>query len=135
MSKQPAGERTKADRRAWVRYPCNLETLYQPGKGLLEHRWWFAKVCDISQSGIGIILRRQFEPGTQLSIALHSKSADFSRTIEATVVHVMPHPDGCLVGATFSSMLSEKELRAYWSDQRLAQAVEEAGPPGPEQED
>jgi hypothetical protein len=113
-----------AERRAWVRYPCNLNTLYQPGSGELDHRWWFAKVCDLSSSGIGMILQRRVEPGTQLSVALHSQANSSSRTLEATVVHVLAHPEGWITGCAFASPLTETELHAYWSDQRLAKALE-----------
>jgi hypothetical protein len=116
MSTDAVPETGGAERRAWVRYPCNLDTLFQPGKARVDHRWWFAKVRDISHTGIGLILPRRFEPGTLLSIALNSKLPAFSRTMEATVVHVMPNPDGWVIGCTFATALSEEELQAYWCE-------------------
>src|SRR5436190_17839682 len=125
MSEEPVAEPCGDDRRAWVRYPCSLETLYQPGKGRLDHHWWFARVRDISSSGIGLILPQQFPPGTQLAIALHSSEQELSQTLEVNVVHVEPYEGGgWILGCTFVNQLSEDELRAYWSEQRLSQAVE-----------
>ncbi len=124
MSEQAATQNQESDRRVWVRYPCNLKTLYQPGSGRLDHRWWFAKVCDISTSGMGMIVRRRFEPGTQLSVALHSQATSFSRTLEATIVHAVEHTEGWLMGCAFATPLTNGELQAYWGDQRLAEAVE-----------
>src|SRR5438045_610027 len=125
MSEDSLPELHGADRRAWVRYPCNLQTLYQPGQGRLDHRWWFAKVRDISSSGIGLIVSRHFPVGSQLSLALYSAEPEVARTLEVNVVHVAPHPGGGWgLGCAFASPLSDDELRAYWSEQRLNQVVE-----------
>lgn len=114
-----------AERRAWVRYPCNLRTLYQPGGNRLDQHWWFAKVRDISTHGIGMILERSFDPGTRLTIALYSSDQDISRTVEAIVVHMQPQDGRYVVGCTFDAPIEENELQAFWSDQRLSQAVKE----------
>lgn len=130
MSLETTAPATGAERRAWVRYPCNLDTLYQPGEGLLEHRWWFAKVRDISTKGIGLILRRRFEPGTLLAIALHTSNENLSRTLGIRVVHVSPHPGGgWTIGCTFNADLTDDELHACWSEQRLARVVDNVTPP------
>jgi hypothetical protein len=116
MSMQATAPQSGDERRAWVRYPCNVASLYQPGTGQLDHRWWFAQVRDISKKGIGLILPRRFEPGTQLAVALYSRIPAFSRTLEATVVHVAPLGENWAVGCAFAQGLSDDELHAYWSD-------------------
>lgn len=124
MSDKPS-HASPSDRRAWVRYPCNLQTLYQPGGNRLDHHWWFAKVRDISTHGIGLFLDRHFEAGCQLTIALYSATQDISRTVEATVVHIESQKDGSWsVGCSFEVPVSEEELRAFWSEQRLSQALD-----------
>jgi hypothetical protein len=114
-----------AERRAWVRYPCNLETLCQPGEGRLDQPWWFAKVRDLSQHGIGLILNRPFELGDQLTVALYSPTLDVSRTLEARVAHIEPaEPGTWVVGCAFQQAISAEEMRAFWSEQRLSQAAD-----------
>src|SRR5262249_51249130 len=110
MSEEPVADPRGDDRRAWVRYPCSLETLYQPGTGRLDQQWWFARVCDISSTGVGLILPQHFSPGTQLAIALHSSEQDLSQTLEAKVVHVEPYEGGSwILGCIFVNPLSEDE--------------------------
>jgi hypothetical protein len=120
----PSSPLPPRERRAWVRYPCNLPTLYQPGSGRLDHQWWFAKVRDLSTHGIGLILERHFDPGTLLTIALYSESAEVSCTVEATVAHISEQaPREWVVGCAFTTPISEDDLRAFWSEQRLSQAL------------
>ncbi|MCS6852176.1 MAG: PilZ domain-containing protein [Gemmataceae bacterium] len=132
MSDEPVEMPPTGERRHWVRYPCNLETLYQPGDGRLDQRWWFAKVRDISGHGIGLVLGRRFSPGTHLTLALHSPAQQFSRTLEVVVVHAQPHAEGgWLIGCSFVSVLTPQELQAVWAEQRLAQVVESWEPTVP----
>ncbi|MFN4259483.1 MAG: PilZ domain-containing protein [Gemmataceae bacterium] len=105
------------ERRAWVRYPCQLETMYQPGRGRLDQRWWFATVRDISANGIGLILQRPFAPGEQIAVALYNPAQDLSRTVGATVVHAAPQEDGnWLIGCTFVEQLTEGEVLHCWTN-------------------
>jgi hypothetical protein len=117
MLKENLEKPANVERRAWVRVPCNLEAMYQPGQGRLDHMWWFAQVRDLSPRGIGLLLERRLEPGTRLSIALNSTSQDVSKTLEADVIHVSPQSGQVwLTGCSFVSTLNDDEFGGLWSD-------------------
>lgn len=103
----------KQERRAAVRHLCNLDTLYQRGGGRLDLVWWIGLIRNLSAHGVGLLLDRRFEPGTLLTVALHSDSEKYSRTLEACVVHVTRQVEGSwLIGCAFAGQLSEAELQA-----------------------
>ena len=122
MSEQPeptdANDRepTGMERRIWVRYPCLMETLYQPGEGRIDFKWLMAEVKDIATGGMSLLLQYRFEPGTPLAIALLTSAPQFERTLQTHVVHVEVQEDGrWLTGCALSGILSDEELRALLS--------------------
>src|SRR5947208_11115222 len=64
----PANPLAGAERRVAVRYSCALKSLCQTKTGRPEDFWWWGNICDISTTGMGLLISRQFEPGTQLVI-------------------------------------------------------------------
>jgi hypothetical protein len=56
------------DRRVAVRYSCTMQSLCQTKTARPEDFWWWGKIQDISTSGIGVQIRRRFEPGALLVI-------------------------------------------------------------------
>jgi hypothetical protein len=103
------------ERRAWIRYPCNLETAsVSPAAETKKHEP--ATVRDISAAGIGLLLNRRIRPGTVLEVELPIPAKGFSRPIQARVMHASVHSGGgWLVGCTFARPLTEDELRALFS--------------------
>jgi hypothetical protein len=101
-----------AERRAWVRYPCDVEGSCQAlmaARGLQ----WVAKVRNLSRGGMALTLRRRFEMGTLLAIEVQGRSAKSPSTLMGRVAHVTAMSDGTwLLGCAFSSELSEQELQA-----------------------
>src|SRR5947209_15861989 len=74
------------ERRVVVRYPCYLGTSCHalPGDAATE---WPARVRDISTSGIGLLVRRPFEPGTLLGVDLVSEDESLTYTLLTEVMH------------------------------------------------
>src|SRR5262249_32954563 len=106
---------TAGERRAWVRVRTELEALCQPGSGRLDSAWWLAKICDISVGGLGLVLRRRFEPGTILTVDLDSPARKMARTFQAQVRHATTGTDGTwVVGCALANRLSDEELEALW---------------------
>ncbi len=69
-----------------------------------------ARVRDISLNGIGVILTRKLEVGTQFVIELVNQSRGFSRTMMVRVAHVTMVNGGYLVGGDFTVPLSYQEF-------------------------
>jgi hypothetical protein len=94
------------------RHSCGLETSCQPptvwGDKDLK---WSARIEDISQSGLSLVLRRRFEPGSGLAIELPATATSPASTVLVRVVRVQQHAGSWLLGCAFVSRLSEEELK------------------------
>jgi hypothetical protein len=102
----------KKNRRAWVRWPCDLEAFCQPHPVQTDRLWWLGRVRKISRGGISLLLSLQLDVGTLLEVELHTRIAAFSRTLAARVVHAGPlRYGGWIYGCAFHELLSEEELR------------------------
>lgn len=103
---------THAERRAWVRYPCDLDSACQPLAGSRGLQWP-GKVRNVSVGGIAVGLARRFEAGTVLAIDVQGREEGVLRTVLARVIHVMLQNDGSwLLGCSFTSPLSDDDLQA-----------------------
>jgi hypothetical protein len=76
---------------------------------------WLGRVRDISQGGIGLLLRHRFRPGTSLSVELRESTGTFLRTVLVRVAHataiVVDGTDYWLLGCAFESPLSDAEFQ------------------------
>ena len=104
-----AGE---GERRAAVRHPCGvLGPDYLVVRTDTESRW--ARPCDVSVGGIGLLLARPVAPGTKLTIPMRSRQERLSPPLRAAVVHARPQADGTWrIGCAFDHTLSVAELEA-----------------------
>ncbi len=101
------------DRRAWVRFSCDLEVACVPASEDPDILWP-ARVINISCGGIGLLLSRRFEPGTLLQVELQIPKKGFSRPLLVQVMHVTGHDyGGYLVGCAFTNPLSEDEVKQW----------------------
>lgn len=72
---------------------------------------WSAWLHDLSETGVGVVLFRRFEPETLLWIEVPGTSEIASRSLLARVVHVHPYRNkGWFVGCTLMIPLGEDEL-------------------------
>jgi hypothetical protein len=109
-------------------FSCDLESSCQPiaARGDKEMNWP-ANVRDISASGLGLVLRRRFEPGAGLAIDVHGTDSIPPFTLLARVVHATALPDGrWVLGCAFVSELSDDELRALLQLARAQAALSES---------
>jgi PilZ domain len=100
------------DCRAWVRFPCNLETVCYsaeaaPGEQLP------ARLLNLSPGGVGLVLPCQFEAHTVLNLQLPGPPGRPPRTVLVRVVQAQPYSVGeWFLGCEFADRLSDDELRA-----------------------
>jgi hypothetical protein len=122
-----------AECRVWPRHPCDVPVHCQPAAARTDNdHTWPGTIRDVSQGGLGLVLQRRFEPGTVLFIELPGTD---SRPLLARVVHAARLAQGSwLLGCTFSSKLSEDEVRrllaARGGQDRPASAEPVAGSAG-----
>src|SRR5688572_6004518 len=88
-SAQPVAD----ERRASVRYPCDLETHCHPIAQARGDRWP-TRVLDVSTAGVAISVGRRFEAGAILSILLESADGQVSRSLFLRVMHTTAAADG-----------------------------------------
>jgi hypothetical protein len=99
------------DRRAWVRYSCDLEASCIPANDDPEILWP-ARVVNISCGGVGLLLSRRFEPGFLLQVELQIPHKGFSRPLLVQVLHATGHErGGWLLGCSFPQPLTEEEVQ------------------------
>jgi PilZ domain len=76
-----------------------------PGKELRTP----ARIVDISVGGIGLILNKRFEEGTQLVVRLQTTA--IARPLPVKIVHVVEiAPDFYLLGGAFTAPFSADDL-------------------------
>jgi serine/threonine protein kinase len=105
------------ERRTAVRFDCILPTCctinlsVHPDATECQTRWK-GQICNLSVSGIGVLLSRRFEPGSVLIVDLASSNGETKRRREMRVVRVSRHREGgWFVGGALTEKLSKEELR------------------------
>ncbi len=103
---------TEVDRRATVRFPCNLKNTCGLPEADPAARWP-AEVQDLSCTGIRLLVHCRFEPRSMLVIELPISDSGSSEPILAKVVHVKRQgPDSWMVGCVFRRLLHAEEVEA-----------------------
>jgi len=113
------------DRRAYVRHAVGVGSncVIDTGVGGGSQELWPLVVRDVSAGGVGLLLARRFEPGTNLWIELPSGPGTTPRTLPVQVVRVSAEPLGHWAhGCAFHTRLTEGELAAF-----LTEAARQSG--------
>lgn len=98
------------DNRGRVRHQCRLGSFHRSHRcgcdtGIL------ADIRDISATGIGLTVRRRFEPGSLLFVELVCSFDASTHLIPVTVIHASELDNGhWLLGCNFPRALSQTEL-------------------------
>ena len=120
-SPSPVGQ----ERRVWVRHPATPETPYFSVSEEDDIISWKARIRDISQGGISLLLRSTFAPDTVVDIVFPPSAGFKGRKLNAFVIRSEPQDDVTfLVGCRFVRSLGEAELKT------LLDAAAEAEPEG-----
>jgi serine/threonine protein kinase len=99
------------ERRAAERFACtrpNYCTISQPPH---NQQQWEAQVRNLSTNGIGLLLSRQFEPGSALTVHLQSNNGQVRRTREILVVRVEPAEGRLYLAGKLMKSLTRDEVR------------------------
>jgi len=109
------GKLPPAERRAWVRYPRKLVTMWQLLDPVGEEHWT-ALVKDLSLNGVGLVVNRSFPLATVLTVRLRNSTCTYERSALVRVRHCTAQPDGdWLVGCSFVVRISADELHQLLS--------------------
>jgi hypothetical protein len=110
----PAEKSAQSERRAWVRYSCDLDTACRPLGGARGLQWP-GEVRNLSAGGIAVKLARRFEAGTVLAVDVQGRDESILRTLLARVIYVTLQEDGSwLHGCAFTNPLGEDDLKTLW---------------------
>jgi serine/threonine protein kinase len=103
-----------SNRRAWIRHDVGIGSAGSIDTGLHsggEIETWPLVVRDVSKGGIGLLLARRFESGTELLIEF-GEGAPERRRLTAKVIRVQGEKAGhWFHGCRFESPLNEDELK------------------------
>jgi hypothetical protein len=102
-----SSRRPYADRRAFVRHRCVLDSSCVPTD--TDDTGWPAQIQDISQGGAALLLKAHLETDTPIYIQLPWPGGG-SRSIPARVVYSRDRSGQWLVGCDFVLPLSTDEL-------------------------
>ena len=113
----PAPVALPSDRRADARYPLAVGSFgvvnTDVHAGREGQETWPLVVQNVSTSGVGVLLARRFEPGTELFVELQVEPSSPPQRLTVRVVRVQSETAGHWVhGCEFDSPLSEKQLKA-----------------------
>jgi len=109
--KEESPSASTRDRRAWVRYPSNQTTLCQEKTAQTYDLWFMARILDISQTGIRLLLGHAFELGVEVAVEPIRAAKPFGRALQARVVNSNEEKRGAwVIGCEFTTPLSVQEL-------------------------
>jgi hypothetical protein len=103
---------SSSERRAWVRYVCDLVTICQPASPNREP--FLARIRNVARGGINFDIDQHFDSGSILSVELPGPIGEPICRLLVCVIHVTPQPGGdwCL-GCSFVRELSDEDLQPY----------------------
>jgi hypothetical protein len=107
----PGAAAGRAERRAAIRYPCELAASYRvPSED--EDLHWPAQVQDISSIGLSVLVNGSFAVGTALAVELHNEDDSLAYSLLARVVRATPLTGGVWwLGCIFARPLSDEEVQ------------------------
>lgn len=120
VGRRPDDMEADAERRLWVRYPCNLETMSEVRNGNDPERL-AARVRNISRGGLSLVVDREVHPGGLLSVELPAGENVPPSTVLAYVVRSAALSGGdWALGCTFATELSDDDLRPFGAKRERA---------------
>jgi hypothetical protein len=100
------------ERRAFIRYPCRFEMLWQL-LGMVPQDLISAQVFDLSTTGVGLVLDQAIPSGKTLIIRLPTSTMGWNSHL-VRIKHCTPMDDGRFqVGCSFVKPLSAAQLQAH----------------------
>lgn len=114
----------KKERRFWVRYPSDRQTLIRLDEPDAEST--LAKVQDVSRGGIRLLVHRQVDVGAVIQVELPPPDGFPTAVVLATVIHEHPaEGGGWSIGCQFSTELSDEDLEGLGARLERSLGVEQ----------
>src|SRR5271170_308354 len=115
---------SEADRRVWVRYPCEIETTCEPAHRADPLKLQ-ARVKNISQGGITLEVPHCFEVGNLLNVNLSGQDDESASNVVACILHVRKLADEqWSLGCIFAVELEQDDLLPFGASRQLASPVD-----------
>jgi hypothetical protein len=109
----------KTERRSNARHTCHGPVLLFPVAGNRRVSWP-AIVCDMSRTGLGLIIDRRFEPGTALRLEWHADQDAVFPPLLGRVVRLDQAPEGrWSYGFALIGELEVEDVLAFLSAARI----------------
>jgi serine/threonine protein kinase len=110
--RQPAKRSAGQEKRIFPRHADQLESRCLSAAGRKEEEW-VSSVCDVSLTGIGLLVNRRFEVGTVMEIKFQNQGEGAPLRLLVRVIRQQARAARkWLLGCKFASPLSEEELSA-----------------------
>jgi predicted nucleic acid-binding Zn-ribbon protein len=110
LDPQADAQAKKAERRKWVRYPCNHKASCRLF-GTKDNQSWPAQFYDVSPTGVGLLVCNAFARGAILAVKVQTSSPLLARPLIARVKNCTALQDGTwLVGCAFVTELTREQL-------------------------
>jgi PilZ domain len=98
------------ERRAWTRYPTNLEIFCRPAVGGAE-MCWSGHIRNLSRGGLQLRMHRRFSPGALLKIDIPALFEDPGAYLILRVIYATLQSDGSwALGGALTQELDEDDL-------------------------
>lgn len=108
----PARKSMTPERRATVRFATNRDCLTKPLAGDVGNHW-IARIRDVSEGGLSLVLMRRFEPRAVLVVELPGEDRAEANKLLVRVVRVRQHsPRQWILGCKFARNLTAEERAA-----------------------
>lgn len=105
----PQTSKAQKERRTSKRFQSTCQGVISPSVGP-EEQCWGVRIQDVSTKGIGLILRRRFEPGTPLFLRIEDEEKNLPNWLMVRVVRAKQQPERCwLLGCEFVRELYQEE--------------------------
>ena len=102
----------QTERRAWTRYPTQLETFCRQAVGGPE-MCWSGIIQNISRGGIRLLMHRRFEPGALLKVDVPLPIEQPAPYLMSRVIYATLQPNGSwALGCAFMEELDEDYMGA-----------------------
>lgn len=119
-----------AENRAWVRHRCDLETCCRPVANSRSAMSWPARVWDISEGGIGLLISRRFELGTVLVLEVQALADEAPEVLLARVTRMGVRAGmQWLLGCRLVGDLSDEQLQGMLAPPAPEPVLEEIAEP------
>ncbi len=122
-SPTPSEPSPALDRRAAIRYACEVQGDCQPITQLEAGNRWPARLLNVSSTGVGLLLSRRFEPGTLLAVAVEPDGNSTRCLPLARVRRVRRHGNYWLLGCVWADELSDEDMRPLVTSSAVRSAL------------